>query len=117
MIFFLLWRDLLPPLARGTCAAPFRFFGFDVGSIELFVRYQFADISRFHRRYCSRPPQFSLAFFSLARKQVAFETFVPFNLSAARYSESLGCGSIGLYLRHLILLLSSFVQSCLLILA
>jgi hypothetical protein len=31
---------------------------------------------------------------------VALEAFVPFDLSAARYSESLGRGSIGFDFRH-----------------
>jgi hypothetical protein len=42
---------------------------------------------------------------------MALEAFVPFDLAAARHSKSLGRGSVGFYLRHLILLLSNFVPS------
>src|SRR5215510_6697573 len=40
IIFFLLWRDLLPPLARGTCLTP--------SSIILIVRNQ-TDLPKTHR--------------------------------------------------------------------
>ena len=79
--------------------------------VDLLVRYQLADISRLHRRYYGRPPQFSLALLSFARKQMALKTFVPLDLAAARDSKSFGRSSVGFYLGHLILLLSNLVWS------
>jgi hypothetical protein len=43
-----------------------------------------------------------LSLLSFARKEVALEAFVPFDLSAARDSESFGCGSIGFDFGHLV---------------
>jgi hypothetical protein len=45
-----------------------------------------------------------LLFLSFARKEVALEAFVPFDLSASRDSESFGCGSIGFDFGHWFLL-------------
>ena len=45
---------------------------------------------------------------------MALEAFVPFDLSAARDSESFGCGSIGFHFRHWFLLFVLIVGSRLL---
>jgi hypothetical protein len=45
-----------------------------------------------------------LLFLSFARKEVALEAFVPFDLSAAGDSESFGGGSIGFHFGHWFLL-------------
>jgi hypothetical protein len=41
-----------------------------------------------------------LAFFSLAREQMAFKTLVPFHLAAAGDSESFRCSSVGFDFWH-----------------
>jgi hypothetical protein len=48
--------------------------------------------------------QVPLAFFTLARKQVALEPFISFDLPAPGHPESLGCSSVGFDFWHLCLL-------------
>jgi hypothetical protein len=60
-----------------------------------------ANILRFYRRDRASLAQVTLAFLPLARKQMAFETLVPFDLAAAGNSEPLGGSSVGFDFRHL----------------
>jgi hypothetical protein len=66
------------------------------------IGYQPANILCFGGRDQGPLPQMPLSFLSFARKEVALEAFVPFDLSAARDSESFGCGSIGFDFGHLV---------------
>jgi hypothetical protein len=68
------------------------------------IRYQPANILCFGGRDEGPLPQMPLSFLSFARKEVALEAFVPFDFSAARDSESFGCGSIGFDFGHWFLL-------------
>ena len=70
----------------------------------LFIRYQLPDIFAFDGRHQGSFAQMAFTFFSLARKQVAFKPFVPLDLPAPRYSESLGCRPVGFNFGHFCLL-------------
>ena len=72
----------------------------------LFVRYQSSDIFGFDGRHQRPVAQVPLAFFTLARKQVALESFVSLDLPACRHPESLGCRSVGFNFGHFCLLYS-----------
>jgi hypothetical protein len=73
-------------------------------SVLLQIRYQFPDIFTFDSRHQRPLAQVPLAFFALARKQVALEPFISFDLPAPRHPESLGCSSVGFDFWHLCLL-------------
>lgn len=79
-------------------------FSHTTGDRWLEIRYQPANILCFGRRDQGPLPQMPLLFLSFARKEVALEAFVPFDLSASRDSESFGCGSIGFDFGHWFLL-------------
>jgi hypothetical protein len=74
------------------------------GNRLLEIRYQPANLLCFGGRDQGCLPQTPLSFLSFARKEVALEAFVPFDLSAGRDSESFGCGSIGFDFGHWLLL-------------
>jgi hypothetical protein len=59
-----------------------------------------ANILGFDGRDDCSLAQVTLAFLPFARKQMAFEPFVPFDLAAAGDSKSLGGSSVGFDLWH-----------------
>jgi hypothetical protein len=100
MIFFLLCRDLLPPLARGTDSSfPTRRHLWR-NNLRLLIGYKLPNVFGFGNRHQRRLAQMSLALFPFAGQQVTLESFVPFDLAAARDPESLSGGSVGFDLRH-----------------
>jgi hypothetical protein len=72
--------------------------------VYLEIRYHSTDVLGFDSRHHSPLAQVPLAFLSLARKQMALKTFVPFHLAAAGDSKSFRGSSVGFNFWHCFLL-------------
>jgi hypothetical protein len=80
---------------------------------NLLVRYQLTNITRLDSRHGRGFAQLSFTLLALARKNMAFETFVAFDLAASSDAKSLGRGSIGFDLWHCLLLSGFYSRSTL----